>query len=151
MLVNTKVHEAMVTRVKIGLKVDVRVDAFPDRPLKGRIKFVATVPIQGDWRSSSDVKMYLALVAIDETVPGLKPGMNAESVTYVDATDGPVLTIPLQAVVGGTELGATRKVFVKKGDGPPEEREVTVGLYNDKMVEIKSGLQEGDEVVMNPK
>jgi hypothetical protein len=41
-------------------------------------------------------------------------------------------------------------VFVKNEDGEPEEREIEVGLRNDTMAEVKSGLKEGDQVVMNP-
>jgi len=56
MLVNTRVHEAMVSRIRPGMKVDVKVDAFPDRLLQSTLKSVATVAIQNDWRSP-DVKM----------------------------------------------------------------------------------------------
>jgi hypothetical protein len=62
-----------------------------------------------------------------------------------------VLTVPLQAIVGSVELGKERKCFVMNADGLPEERTIVVGLSNDKMAEIKSGLQDGDEVVLNPK
>ena len=33
----------------------------------------------------------------------------------------------------------------------PEEREIQIGLSNEKMAEVQSGLQEGDQVVVNPK
>jgi hypothetical protein len=47
-------------------------------------------------------------------------------------------------------MGATREVYIKVGEGY-ERREVTLGLYNDKMVEIRTGLKEGEEIVVNPK
>src|SRR5207249_1708568 len=109
------------------------------------------VPMQQDWRASADGKWYQAMISIDDNVEGLLPGMNALTITHVDAADGPVLTVPIQAVVGGTELGKHRIVFVKNGDGPPEERKVVLGLMNEKMTEVKEGLKEGDEVVLNPK
>lgn len=151
MLVNTRVHEAMVSRVRPGMKVGVRVDALRDRILKGSVKSVATIAIQLDWRSAGDVKMYQTIVSIDETVPGLKPGMSAEVTIHVDATDKPVPTVPVQAIVGGPEMGAKRTVFVKGPDGQPVEREVEIGLTNDKVAEIRSGLKAGEEVVLNPK
>jgi hypothetical protein len=58
--------------------------------------------------------------------------------------------VPLQAVVGGTELGRTRKVFVMTPEGP-KERDVVIGLSNEKLVEVKEGLEEGEEVILNPK
>ena len=33
----------------------------------------------------------------------------------------------------------------------PQEKEVTLGLFNDKMVEVRDGLTEGDDVILNPK
>jgi len=47
-------------------------------------------------------------------------------------------------------MGAAREVFVKTDHGY-ERRQVTLGLYNEKMVEIRSGLQEGEQVVINPR
>lgn len=132
-----------------GMPASVRVDAFPDRPLRGHVRTVATVASATDW-SSADVKVYATIVAIDDTPPGLKPGMSAEVTIHIDKTLENVLAIPVQAVVGGAESGRTRKVWVMTSGGP-EEREVQLGLSNEKMAEVKSGLQAGDQVVVNPK
>ncbi len=199
MQVNTKVHEAMVSRIKGDIRVStglvtqlragmlaapdpfhrlvsqheeyvgevrdryrdyeyrtarkgqratVRVDAFPDQTFAGRVRVVAGVASQTDsW--VSDVKVYQTLVQIDESVPGLKPDMTAEVVIHIEGLKD-VLTVPLQAVVGGAELGAKRKLFVRTPTGY-DEREVTLGLMNDRVVEVREGLAEGDEVVINPR
>jgi HlyD family secretion protein len=198
MLVNTKVHEAMVSRVhgelwqttgftdtlraallinndatsrllgqhalfemkdkfrdqemqKVidGQKATVRVDAFPERVLPGHIKSVATVAAQQDWMSA-DVKVYQTMVSIDESLENLKPGMSAEVTMYVENLSENVLTVPLQAVVGGAEMGRKRKVFVTTPEGP-QEREVVIGLSNEKLAEVKSGLEEGEQIVLNPR
>jgi HlyD family secretion protein len=132
-----------------GMPASVRVDAFPERPLKGHVRTVATVASATDWMAS-DVKVYSTIVAIDEPLPGLKPGMSAEVTIHVNSTLEDVLAIPVQAVVGGAESGRTRRVFVMTPAGP-EEREIQIGLSNEKMAEVKSGLQAGDQVVVNPK
>lgn len=199
MQVNTKVHEAMVSRIKGDIRVStglvtrlragmlavpdpftrlvsqhedflddvqkeyrdyeyrtarkgqratVRVDAFPDKTLPGRVRMVAGVASQTDsW--VSDVKVYQTLVSIDDVVPGLKPDMTAEVTIHIEGISE-VLTVPLQAVVGGAELGAKRKVFVRTPTGY-DEREVTLGLMNDRVVEVREGLAENDEVVINPR
>jgi hypothetical protein len=69
---------------------------------------------------------------------------------FTDSQVEHVLTIPLQAVVGSVEMGNKRKCYVMTPHGA-EEREVTLGLSNDKMVEVKDGLEEGEEVVVNPR
>ncbi len=202
MLVNTRVHEAMVSRVKgeinrptgfgdvvrgalsvgarpltlavnqiafaelredfrkhyreqefdtlyPGQKSAIRVDAMPSKVFTGRVKSVATVASQADWMSS-DVKVYQTMVSIDDTVSNLKPGMSAEVTIFAEETTEPVLTIPIQAVVGSIAMGSKRKCFVLE-QNQPKEREVTLGRSNDKSVEVKEGLAEGDKVVLNPR
>ena len=151
MLVSTRVHEAMVSRVKPGMPVDVRVDAFPDRVLKAKVRTVATVAMPPDWRSSAEVKMYMTTVMIEESMPGLKPGMTAECTVRIEATKERVLAVPVQAVVGGAEMGHNRTVFVRNADGSTDSRQVTLGLSNEKMAEVRTGLQAGEMVVLNPK
>src|SRR5262245_41797914 len=147
--IRDRMREHELHRIADGMKATIRIDAFPERPLTGHVKSVATVAAQQDW-SSSDVKLYQTMVAIDESLEGLKPGMSAEVTIHVESSGEPVLTVPLQAIVGGAEMGRKRKVFVMEG-GTPKEREVTLGLSNEKVVEVKEGLQEGEQVVLNPR
>jgi hypothetical protein len=44
-----------------------------------------------------------------------------------------------------------RKVFVKTDAGAYEEREIVLGIFNDKVIEVREGIKEGEEVVINPK
>jgi multidrug resistance efflux pump len=149
MLVNTKVHEAMVSRVHKGQPAVIRADSFPDRPLRGQVDSVATISSQQDFMSA-DVKVYATKIAIEDPMEGLKPGMNAAvTITVADVLDH-VLTVPVQGIVGSAEMGKKRKCFVVTPDGPVE-RDIVVGMSNEKMAEIRDGLKEGDEVVLNPK
>lgn len=144
-----------------GQKATVRVDALPDRQFEGHVRTVSAVASQADsW--ISDVKLYQTLVMIDNEVfpdgskkriesEQLKPDMTAEVTITVDTAKEAVLTVPVQAILGGTEMGGKREVFVKSAAGGYERKPVELGLYNEKFVEIKTGLSEGDEVVMNPK
>jgi multidrug resistance efflux pump len=133
-----------------GQSALIRVDAFPNRTFTGRVKSVAAVAAQADW-NSSDVKLFPTIVSIEDTdVTGLKPDYSAEVTIQVDAGEAKVLTVPLQAVVGTSEMGGARKVYVIE-NSQPVEREVELGIFNDKKVEVKKGLSEGDVVVLNPK
>lgn len=144
-----RLHDFDYKKIENGQTASVRIDAVPDRILPGHVKSVATVASQQDWMSA-DVKVYQTLVAIDESLDGLKPGMSAEVTIQVDGAAEEVLALPLQAIVGGAELGSKRKCWIRTPNGP-QEREITVGLWNEKMAEIRGGLEEGDEVVVNPK
>jgi len=161
MLVNTKVHEALVSHLRgeehdaygkllyTGMPAHVRLDSYPDRILTGHVKSVATVASQQDF-FSADVKVYQTMVAIDELVDGMKPGMSAEVTILVDASKEASLLIPVESILGKVDSGRHRHCFVMTADGP-EEREITVGLTNEKMAEIQSGLREGEQVILNPK
>jgi multidrug resistance efflux pump len=150
MVVNTKIHEALVSRVHRDQETEIRVDAFPNKLLKGRVKSVAAVASKPDNWSSADVKTYPTYVEIDDEFEGLKPGMSAAVTIHTSSPLEHVLTIPMHAIVGSAEMGSHRKVFVKGPDGP-QEREISIGLFNDTFVEVKEGLSEGEEVVVNPR
>jgi multidrug resistance efflux pump len=148
MLVNTKVHEAMVSRVKAGQPAVIRIDAYPDRAFKGHVDSVATISSQQDFWAP-DVKVYTTKVAIDGEVEGLKPGMSAEVKITVGDPLEKVLTIPVEAVVGSVEMGGHRRCYVMGPNGP-SERDIVVGISNEKVAEIREGLTNGEEVVLNP-
>jgi multidrug efflux pump subunit AcrA (membrane-fusion protein) len=154
------VHQLEFHVKEPGQKAIVRIDAMPDKRYAAHVKSVSQVASQTDvW--ISDVKLYPTLVIVDnEIAPDgqmlpvsgeiLKPDMTAEVTISVDASKEPVPTVPLQAVIGGAEMGASREVFVKAANGYAR-RAVVLGLFNDKMIEVREGLSEGDEVVTNPK
>jgi HlyD family secretion protein len=164
MLVNVKVPEAFVSYLQnepdsqdksTWQMCQIRVDAFSNKVLMGHIKTVDNVASQQDW-FATDVKNYKTMVSIDEPVldekgdPLLKPGMSAEVTIYANESKTAVLVVPVQCVVGSISSGAERKCFVLGPDGQPEMRDIVVGMSNERIVEVKSGLKEGDKVVQNP-
>ena len=131
----------------------IRVDAFPGKQYKGHVKTVATVASQADV-FGSDVKVYTTMVSIENLGSDhekLKPGMSAEVTILADDTKVEVLVIPIQSVVGNVAMGAERKCYVLDKDDYPHERDIVIGKSNDKLVEIKSGLKEGEKVALNPR
>jgi RND family efflux transporter MFP subunit len=154
MQVKVRVHEALVSHLHpedprdkgSGQRAQVRVDAFPNRVLTGHVKAVATVASQQDW-FAADVKLYRTVVSIDTPSEGLRPGMSAEVRILAQQTPGPVLQVPLQSVVG---TGQKRFCLVL-GDKEVHVREVATGLGNDLAVEIRSGLKEGERVILSPR
>jgi RND family efflux transporter MFP subunit len=141
MVVNTRVHEALVSRLRPGQRAQVRVDAYPGKVREGEVKQVANVALQPDWLSA-DVKVYPTLIALSGQSEGLRPGMSAEVRILLEQRAG-VLHVPLHAVLG---KGRQRYCFVKTQEGIVE-RPVVVGLSNDTAAEIRDGLAEGDMVL----
>ena len=149
MLVNVRIHEAFINNMRDGLPVHVRVDAVPGKELEARVKSVANVAQPPDWMSP-DVKVYQAYIEIKDSVEQLKlkPGLSAVATIYTDREAPHVLAVPLPAIVRPQERGAKPRVFVLTAHGP-EAREVEIGINDEKNVEIKSGVSEGENVILN--
>lgn len=71
-----RVHESRIDRVRIGRPVVVRIDAFPDREIRGTVVKVNTTPEPTSW-FSENVKVYAVIVRLEDPPAGLKLGMTA--------------------------------------------------------------------------
>ena len=140
MQVKVGIHESVVERVSEGSRAIV---TLPDRTLEARVSKVATVTRPAGWWTGNVVK-YDTIIELPEE-SGLKPGMSAE-VEVIMAVHEDVLTVPVAAVVE-TEEGAFCWVQTAVG---PERRILDLGDSNDVFIEVKGGLSEGEEVVLNP-
>ena len=144
MQVNTKVHESQIDKITHDMKARIRVDAFSDTELAGTVLDVAPLP---DPNSifSSDVKVYTTRVKIDNPLPGLRPGMNAEVTILVDRKEN-VLSVPVQAII---DYSGKDHVALRTPSGF-ERREVELGATNDRFVEVTKGITAGAVVALNP-
>jgi RND family efflux transporter MFP subunit len=146
MQVKVKIHEAMVKKISKGMKAEIRIEAYPDAVLHGTVENVATLANSMGYWDERGVKEYVTIVTIDDLPmeAGLKPGMTGE--VKVLAKELPdVLMVPVQAV---SQKEAQHYSYVVGPEGI-EKREVTVGENNDRFVEIKTGLEEGEKVVLD--
>jgi HlyD family secretion protein len=143
MQLKARIHEALVSRVRAGQLATVRIDAFPDRLLRGQVRSVATVPSQQDFLSG-DVKLYPTTIALPAVDASLKPGMSGD-VTITVLQQKNVLAIPLTAV---SRVRGRPVCYVKGTDGV-DERAIATGESNDQWIEIKEGLQENEPVLQS--
>lgn len=135
-------------RVYDGMPALIKIDALPGRVLQGHIQRVANMAVQeSHW---VDFRIYHTWIAIDETMEGLRPDMSAE-VTILDGGDNePVMAVPVRAILHSASEGNRGTCFVMTENGP-QPREVVVGIQDGERAEIQSGLEEGDEVVLDPR
>lgn len=115
------------------------VNAMPDRVVNGRVINVAPVATV-----VNNVKGFQVWVYITDQDPMLRPGMTAEVEFQVDKVQD-VLSLPVQAVFLDSQ---DRKVVYLKRSGEVLTQEVEVGLSNFDYAEVKSGLNEGDEALL---
>ena len=140
MQVKVGIHESMVDRIKPGLGARV---TLPDKTLDGEVSSVASVTGAAAWWTGIVVK-YDTIVTLPST-EGLKPGMSAEVEVIIDR-HADVLTVPVAAVV---ETAQGDFCWVKTADRATR-RALQLGDTNDTFIVVKTGLNEGDEVVLDP-
>lgn len=145
MAVKVNIHESAVQRVAVGQSVKVSVDAFPDEQLTGVVTKVAVVADSANSFMNPDLKVYPTTIKIDGTHDWLRPGMSAEIEILVRSLED-VIYVPIQAV---TYFDDKRVVYVSNR-GRPERREIEVGTFSESYIEIVSGLEEGEEVLLLP-
>lgn len=142
-------HDREQRQTGWGQRALVRVAGHSDEPLRAHVKQVAALASRID-AMSGEINVYRTTVAIDDPVDDLKPDLSAEVTIFADGSGREVLAVPIEAVVHKPGEGNDCHVFVLTPDGP-EEREVRIGAYNDRLVELRAGVAEGEEVVLNPR
>lgn len=143
MEISTRLDQTILQRVSTGMPARVRVEALPEALLEGEVVSVAPLPMtKRSWRQPDDVKVFEARIRLHAIPQGLMPGMTAE-VQIQTARIPDALVIPPGAltVEGGREF-----CYLAIGDHL-ERREVVVGQYHPDMVEVLSGLKEGERVL----
>lgn len=128
------INEKDLAKVRKGQAAIVTVGAFPDQKLKGRITYIADLVDQ----ATRTVK-----ARIEVTNPGrkLKPEMFATVELALAADAPPVLAVPEDAL---QDLDGKKVVFIAENATEFAARPVQAGRTAAGMVEIVSGLKEGE-------
>ena len=141
--VEFRIHESSINKVMPGQDVTVTVEAHPDLTFRGKLARIAPLPDPQHGWFDTGVKVYTAYASIEGTHEVLKPGMSAKIEILVDRLHN-VKIVPVQVV----ENRADKKFCYVATDSGPEEREVITGSFNNTFVEIVSGLQVGEKVLL---
>ncbi len=137
--IEVDIYEEDVVKVNIGNSVDISLVAFPDQFFKGELIIISPVEKLVD-----GVVYYEVKIEFKEIPENIKPGMTAD-LTINTLSKENVLVIPVDAVIEKED----KKIVEVFKDGSIEEREVVTGLEdNDDMVEVISGLEEGENVII---
>jgi HlyD family secretion protein len=139
---SARVDEVERGRLANGQPVTVRVEALPDRELKGRIESISALA-KADFTTWPPPRSFDVKVALDELDDRLKPGMTASIRISTEKLDD-VLLVPSQAIFA---IGGADYVYVMGRLGA-ERRAVTIERRNADRVAIRNGLASGDRVAL---
>ncbi|HSV75011.1 MAG TPA: efflux RND transporter periplasmic adaptor subunit [Chthonomonadales bacterium] len=162
MYVDVTVDETDIATVREGQQVDIMMDAYPGVPFEGTVTRIDPQAVV-----EQNVTQIHVRVEVDNSAPAfrlLKPGMNA-TCEFIDDEREDVVCVPSEAL-----RTDDKGQFVEVGTGgqpaPPdpksgdpadpdllvrvkvERRDVQVGLEGNDVVEIRSGVTEGEKVVV---
>ncbi len=131
------VFERDIGLVKLGQKVKLGINAYPDKSFSGTIAYIYPT-LKAETRTIP--------VRIELANPGglLKPAMYA-SVELAVGGSAKVVTVPVSAVI---DSGTRQIVLLQKAAGRFEPREVRLGARSDDYVEVREGVGAGDTVVV---
>jgi hypothetical protein len=139
MISKTYVNEIDVSKVKPGQKVEIMVDAFPEKNYTGSVTSVANI---GEQLPNADAKVFEVLIKVDGTDPILRPSMTTGN-KIITKTISNVVFIPLESVQAGPD--SIPFVYLKSG----ERQVVVLGESNENSVVVEQGMKEGTQVYLS--
>jgi len=140
LIVRAQVDETDIGKIKLEQKAILSLDAYPDTKSQARVDH-----IYYESKTVNNVTIYEVDLTPQEIPPFFRSGMNA-TVDFIEQSKDNVLLIPVDAV---TRDNGQDFVLLKKGDEvKPVKVRVTLGISDDKNVEVLSGLRETDQVMI---
>ncbi|BDI20826.1 nickel-cobalt resistance protein (plasmid) [Nostoc cf. commune SO-36] len=130
------IYEKDLDKVRTGQQVRMKVASVPNQTFTGKITRIGSV-VEGETR------VVPVQAEVNNARGQLKPGMFAEFEVVTDQTSTATLAIPQSAVV---DANNKKLIYVQNGNAF-QSVEVELGQTSGDLIEIKSGLFEGDSVV----
>lgn len=136
-----RIHETMVSKLQVGQPAVVRIVGQP-APVPAKVSKISVMADNSQRWWNPDLREYPIDVALDQTIPDLKPGIGATVEILLEKASN-VLAIPLDSVY---TVGGERYAFVPDGESAKPVK-VQVGTNNEAFVEITDGLTSGQNVL----
>ncbi len=134
--IQINVVENIVNRLQMGQEVEINVPAAFDEYVTSTISYISPT-------ADARTQLYIVKIYMDNSDKNIKPGMNGEIKLSVDTVDSTIV------IKGNAVLDKEDKkiVFVVEND-TAVEKEVTTGLDTGDHIEIKTGLEKGELVIV---
>lgn len=158
-LIEVQVDEADIANIMIGQEADIFAVAFPDDALKGEVQSIATTAKRAQGRQGLSFKVKILLS--DSNTIAVRPGMSCRAEIFTQSKSK-TIAVPSESVIFAKQEKHNEDeesddevkenfdhVFVLV-DGKAVKRNVELGISNDRLQEISSGIEVGDKVITGP-
>jgi HlyD family secretion protein len=147
MRVETQISEQDLARVKVGSRAEIRLEAYPDVTFPGeviRVGDLARPKVSRITGTALGIKVFDVSIEVEADDPRLKPGLSATAEILISENPD-VLYVPIAAIFLDELDEAV--VYRRRGESVELER-VELAGSTDRIAIIRSGLEEGDEVLL---
>jgi len=144
MIVKSKVREVDLSKIEIGKKSTIEIDAYPQLSFNGTISHIGILALPDPGKPTEE-KYFEVRIKVDKSDSHVRPGMTTRVVIHGDYLED-ALVIPVYAIFHDQKQ-AYCYVATPKGY---EKREVKEGKSSEDLVEILQGLEEGELVCLCP-
>ncbi len=142
MISKTYINEIDISKVKVGQKVRIGVDAFPEKKFNGEVTEVANI---GEQMRGSNAKVFEVKILVNEYDSILRPAMTTKN-TIITAVVPDVLFIPIECIHTSDTI-----TYVYKSNGSSfVKQQVKAGASNENEIIITKGLNQNDKVYLLP-
>ncbi|MGN0867515.1 MAG: efflux RND transporter periplasmic adaptor subunit [Oligosphaeraceae bacterium] len=143
MQVKVSIPEAQIDVLEVAQTARITLDALPGKTFSGKLSSKGILPSAEDEWLNPDTKVYTVKIDFDESGSHLRPGMTATVEILIRRLED-VLFVPIQAVQ--TDGEGRHRCILASG----ESRLVSLGERNRSFVEVRQGLEAGEQILMCP-
>lgn len=136
--VTAEIFERQSGWVEVGQPAEVRFSYLPGEKFEGQVEYV--YPNLDQMTRALTVRL-----KFDNPGETLKPNMFGDVYVFSGAKEN-IIVVPRESVI---RTGTSERVILAKGEGRFEPREVITGIESGDWIEIQSGLNEGEDVVIS--
>ena len=137
----TYINEVDIQKVRTGQRVDIGLDAMPDKQLSGVVTSVANI---GEQRPNSNSKVFQVTIRVNESDSTLRPAMTTSNTIHINAVDS-ALYVPLETINTYNDLD----IVYKREGASPVMQQIVMGLMNENDVVILEGVDLTDQLYLS--
>ena len=143
LIARAQVDETDIRKIKLGQKAQIILDAYPDTKINALVEHMYY-----ESQTVNNVTIY-AVDLIPESIPDFfRSGMNT-TINFIEHSKENILLVPLEAVY--QDKGESYVLIKKEVQDDLLQQPVKLGIADDRFVEISSGVNEKDMLVINNK
>lgn len=137
----TYINEVDIQKVRTGQRVNLSLDAMPEKQLTGQVTSVANI---GEQRPNSNSKVFQVTIRVNEADSTLRPSMTTSNTIHISSIDS-ALYVPLETIHTFNDVD----VVYKRERQSAVMQQIVMGLMNENHVVIHKGVEMSDQLYLS--